>query len=403
MKRIKKGIKIFGYIILLCLVTLCITTFVQVDIMNKKYANIFGYTYFVVATGSMSGTAEVNDVIFVKITDKLKPGDVVTFLDSNRDVVTHRLIEIKGDKYYTKGDVNNSIDDGVSKRDIIGKVVSIISPKKTLEGVILLIVLFIVAALINFDKFFEKFIGVKSEEKTTVLPKDVFSSPKDRNDDNKTGLTVTISLDEVMHIKDIQDEDIEILEDEIDIIDVSKNDIVNKELNSISAKENELYELVSNLLRVKNNSISVSRIRKNWLNKFKYVYKIALLLQNNLDIVEEISNPTFTEVYDYDLERIGLYSNLRNRIYSAHIYVYLKILVFAILYNDTEYFDAVYKIMKYKILIDESKNFKVLSDQYSKKQIKNVINFMKNISDKYDNEDSFELDKIERLVKIKKI
>ena len=41
MKRIKKGIKIFGYIILLCLVTLCITTFVQVDIMNKKYANIF--------------------------------------------------------------------------------------------------------------------------------------------------------------------------------------------------------------------------------------------------------------------------------------------------------------------------------------------------------------------------
>ena len=198
-------------------------------------------------------------------------------------------------------------------------------------------------------------------------------------------------------------ENIEILEDEIDIIDVSKNDIVNKELNSISAKENELYELVSNLLRVKNNSISVSRIRKNWLNKFKYVYKIALLLQNNLDIVEEISNPTFTEVYDYDLERIGLYSNLRNRIYSAHIYVYLKILVFAILYNDTEYFDAVYKIMKYKILIDESKNFKVLSDQYSKKQIKNVINFMKNISDNYDNKDSFELDKIERLVKIKKI
>ncbi len=59
--------------------------------------------------------------------------------------------------------------------------------------------------------------------------------------------------------------------------------------------------------------------------------------------------------------------------------------------------------MKYKILIDESKNFKVLSDQYSKKQIKNVINFMKNISDKYDNKDSFELDKIERLVKIKKI
>ena len=77
--------------------------------------------------------------------------------------------------------------------------------------------------------------------------------------------------------------------------------------------------------------------------------------------------------------------------------------MFAILYNDTEYFDAIYKIMKYKILIDESKNFKVLSDQYSKKQIKNVINFMKNISDKYDNKDSFELDKIERLVKIKKI
>ena len=34
----------------------------------QDYVNVFGYTYFVVASGSMSGTIEVDDIIFVKIT-----------------------------------------------------------------------------------------------------------------------------------------------------------------------------------------------------------------------------------------------------------------------------------------------------------------------------------------------
>ena len=59
--------------------------------------------------------------------------------------------------------------------------------------------------------------------------------------------------------------------------------------------------------------------------------------------------------------------------------------------------------MKYKIMIDKEDHFRVIKkgDGYSKKQIKNIMSFMKKISKKYDNNDIFELDKIERLAKIK--
>ena len=40
----------------------------QIKILNKGYANLFGYTFFQVATGSMSDTIEIGDVIIVSIT-----------------------------------------------------------------------------------------------------------------------------------------------------------------------------------------------------------------------------------------------------------------------------------------------------------------------------------------------
>ena len=66
-KKAKNIFKFSSTAFLVMLVLLCVYTFVVTDILKKDYVNIFGYSYFVVATGSMSGTIEVDDIIFVKI------------------------------------------------------------------------------------------------------------------------------------------------------------------------------------------------------------------------------------------------------------------------------------------------------------------------------------------------
>ena len=156
---------------------------------------------------------------------------------------------------------------------------------------------------------------------------------------------------------------------------------------------------------IQNDTLTITKMNKKWLTKYQYVYKLAQILSmgDTKELEDTIMHPTFKEIYDYDLERAGLYENLRNKIYDMPIYVFLRILTFAILYNDPTFFDGVYKILKYKVQIDKENHFKVLkkNDTYAKKQIKSLITFMQKISIKFDNKKVFELDRIERYVKLK--
>ena len=133
MQSIKKTFKTIATLFLVALVSLCIYTFIMTDIMKKDYVNVFGYSYFVVTTGSMSGTIEVDDIIFVKITKDVKPNEVITFKNKDGDIITHRFLQKSGSKYLTKGDVNNAMDDPVTKDQIIGKVALVISPSFILK------------------------------------------------------------------------------------------------------------------------------------------------------------------------------------------------------------------------------------------------------------------------------
>ena len=65
-------------------------------------------------------------IVIVKLTDDVKENDIITY-KYKEDFVTHRVIEIKGDEIITKGDANTSKDDPVAKKDVLGKVVFIIS------------------------------------------------------------------------------------------------------------------------------------------------------------------------------------------------------------------------------------------------------------------------------------
>ena len=127
----KKLSKILGYIlnVLIILVTiiiiLAIYYFIQIKVFNKPYANIFGYTFFEVATGSMEPTIDVGDVIIVKVTNEVNENDIIVCNKDNA-FITHRLISIEEENFITKGDANNTEDEPMNKSDLVGKVVNII-------------------------------------------------------------------------------------------------------------------------------------------------------------------------------------------------------------------------------------------------------------------------------------
>ena len=412
MAYLKKILKSIACGFLVLLVSLCVYTFIVTDVMKKDYVNVFGYTYFVVKTGSMSGTLEIDDIIIVKITKETKVKDIITYVNDKGEIITHRLVRKSGNKLIAQGDVNNTEDAPITKDNLIGTVSFVISPSFILKVVATILILFIFLALINFDSIFQKYIMRDKKVTPTTkgsVPDEIFAT-KEHKKEEKSGLTVTIPLDEIANIQLAQEkeaeseEEIEVLEVE-DVIDIDNNNIVTKERNTAREREKELLEQVSNLLRIKNNSLTTTRINKKWLVKYQYVYKLALILMvgDTVELEETINHPTFKEIYDYDLDRAGLYENLRNKIYEMPIYVFLRILTFAILYNDEEFFDGIYKIMKYKIQIDKNGYFRDVkkNDTYGRKQLKSLITFMQKISIKFDNKNVFELERIEKYVKLK--
>lgn len=410
MTYLKKIFKSIAYTFLVLLVSLCIYTFVVTDIMKKDYVNVFGYTYFVVKTGSMSGTLEVDDIIIVKLSKDANLNDIITYVNDDGEIITHRLVRKVSGKLIAQGDVNNAEDNPITNDQLVGVVKLAISPSFILKLVATFLILFIFLALINFDNIIQKYI-IKEKKKvvTGTVPEEIFVT-KEHKKEEKTGLTVTIPLNEIANIQKAQEkeieseEEIEILEVE-DVIDIDNNSIVTKERNTARERERELLEQISNLLRIKNDSLTTTRINKKWLTKYQYVYKLALIVNTGdlVELEEAINHPTFKEIYDYDLDRAGLYENLRNKIYDMPIYVFLRILTFAILYNDEEFFDGIYKIMKYKIQIDKLGYFKEVkkNDTYGRKQLKSLITFMQKIPMKFDNKNVFELERIEKYVKLK--
>ena len=98
--------------------------------------SVFGFRLFTVATGSMKGVYNVNDVIAVKDFDnkKLKVGDDIAFVGNRggleNKLVTHRIIKIEeesnGRIFTTKG-VKNSVEDpSITESQILGKVVGVV-------------------------------------------------------------------------------------------------------------------------------------------------------------------------------------------------------------------------------------------------------------------------------------
>lgn len=127
-KIVSKIIKYFEYVLIICILFISVLVtinFIQLNIMKKDYTNFVGYSIFKVISDSMAPKIVKNDVIIVKINDKIQKGDIITYKLKN-DFITHRVIDIKNDEYITRGDSNNVGDSPISKDKVVGKVIKII-------------------------------------------------------------------------------------------------------------------------------------------------------------------------------------------------------------------------------------------------------------------------------------
>lgn len=137
-KIINKTTEFFLNFFVICIIIILLFAgyyFFQTKIQKKEYANIFGYTLFEVATGSMGTTIQIGDIIFVKITNQVEENDIIVF-NEEKSFITHRLLEINEDELITKGDANNSEDKPIKKEQVIGKVVYIGGNIRLLRNII---------------------------------------------------------------------------------------------------------------------------------------------------------------------------------------------------------------------------------------------------------------------------
>lgn len=115
--------------ILIAIIAVCFAFalyhYISIKILHNPYTNFFGYTYFNIKTGSMEDTINIDDYVFVKVSNDIKENDIVSYVQDGK-VVTHRIIRFEDDgTVITKGDANNTEDDPIEKEQIIGPVVKV--------------------------------------------------------------------------------------------------------------------------------------------------------------------------------------------------------------------------------------------------------------------------------------
>lgn len=126
MKKTKQ-INIIGCILNILIAVVVLITIIglyymaQIKLLNKDYANIFGYTFFEVATGSMANTINIGDIVVVKVNEQFTENDIIVYKEEN-SFITHRVIKIDGENLITRGDANNSEDKPIKANQILGKV-----------------------------------------------------------------------------------------------------------------------------------------------------------------------------------------------------------------------------------------------------------------------------------------
>jgi signal peptidase len=91
-------------------------------------SGLFGVTPSLIASGSMSPTMQVGDIVITRQIppEQIAVGDVIRFQDKSISTI-HRVVEIQSDSgeiiFITRGDTNDRNDPPILARDLEGKVI----------------------------------------------------------------------------------------------------------------------------------------------------------------------------------------------------------------------------------------------------------------------------------------
>ncbi|MFA6662029.1 MAG: signal peptidase I [Bacilli bacterium] len=127
----KKIFKIISWTLsaILIVMAVFILVFGTISIKNNKPMKVFGYSYAVVVTESMTGTINKGDIVVINdypYEDIIKD-DIICFYNPNINgmTVTHRVTEVTEDGFKTKGDYNPDADTWtITEDEYIGKIVN---------------------------------------------------------------------------------------------------------------------------------------------------------------------------------------------------------------------------------------------------------------------------------------
>lgn len=123
----------------------------QKTVLHKKYADIFGYSIFTVASGSMIPTLQINDGVIVHITKDIIPNDIIVYEEQKDEmIIAHRVIKINENTVITKGDNNNIEDKEFSKDLIIGKIVKILPQFGKIQAILTSPIVIMLILVITF-------------------------------------------------------------------------------------------------------------------------------------------------------------------------------------------------------------------------------------------------------------
>lgn len=120
MKKLRKLINNISCVcLIIILISVCYSKFISKDEM----ITLFGKGFLVIITESMYPTIESGELIIISKKKSYKEGDIITYLDQENMIVTHRINEINDKTFIAKGDNNNIEDDECNIDRIYGKVI----------------------------------------------------------------------------------------------------------------------------------------------------------------------------------------------------------------------------------------------------------------------------------------
>lgn len=174
--KILKCVSIIGLYLLLIPILIFSLMLIIADV-NGVNNSIYKLNIYNVISDSMFPKIEVGDMVFVKTgykPEQYKEGNIITFKDSNGDIITHRIEKKINDyEYITKGDNNANADiDKVLYEDIIGKVVYIVNKTNIFFKILKNKAFFIVCILILiFITIYDMRVRKRKIERKTIREK----------------------------------------------------------------------------------------------------------------------------------------------------------------------------------------------------------------------------------------